>query len=150
MARKKEKTPIPSDKAARVLFLSHRTCCVCRIPKMPMQIHHIDGNPSNHALENLAILCLVCHRDTQIRGGFDRKLDAEQIKLYRDDWHRIVAEQRAVHKLPQVTTTWAVCFRTRGTMPERGWPTSRRWPSLRNPYARTIPTSGLCGRTWNK
>src|SRR5439155_21189144 len=28
------------------------------------------------------------------RGGFDRKLDADQIVLYRDDWHRIVAATR--------------------------------------------------------
>jgi tetratricopeptide (TPR) repeat protein len=41
------------------------------------------------------VLCFDCHRETQIRGGFDRKLDADQVILYRDDWLRLVAQQRA-------------------------------------------------------
>ncbi len=51
---------------------------------------------TDHNLNNLAILCLECHDDTQIQGGFSRKLDSDQIKLYRDDWHRLVAQQRAI------------------------------------------------------
>jgi hypothetical protein len=93
MARKLRQS-IPEDLAAEALFLSDRTCCVCRTPGKPVQIHHVDENPSNNTLENLAALCFDCHRDTQIRGGFDRKLDARQVILYRDDWHRIVAQRR--------------------------------------------------------
>lgn len=37
-----------------------------------------------------------CHHKTQIRGGFGRKLDAKQIILYRDDWHKIVAQKRNI------------------------------------------------------
>jgi hypothetical protein len=95
MAEKKQRTPIPEDIAAQVQFLSDRTCCVCRKPGKPIQIHHIDENPSNNALDNLAVMCLACHDLTQIRGGFGRKLDAAQVKLYRDDWYRIVEEWRA-------------------------------------------------------
>lgn len=40
------------------------------------------------------MLCFDCHRETQIRGGFDRKLNAEQVVLYRDDWYRSVASRR--------------------------------------------------------
>lgn len=94
MARKK-RTEIPKEIAARVLFLSDRTCCVCRVYGKPVQIHHIDEDPSNHESDNLAVLCLDCHRDTQIRGGFDRKLDSDQVVLYREDWHRLVMQQRA-------------------------------------------------------
>ncbi len=82
---KKVRIPIPQDLAAKVLFEADRTCCVCR-QKKPVQIHHIDEDPSNNAFENLAVLCQDCHRDTQIRGGFDRKLDAGQVRLYRRDW----------------------------------------------------------------
>jgi hypothetical protein len=59
------------------------------------QIHHIDDDPSNNEESNLSVLCLVCHRETQIRGGFDRKLDASQIILYRDNWLQLVAKRRA-------------------------------------------------------
>lgn len=98
MAKKKIREDIPPELAARVLFLSDRTCCVCRVRGKPVQIHHIDENPNNNALTNFAVLCFECHRDTQIRGGFDRKLDAEQVILYRDDWHRIIVQGRTLHE----------------------------------------------------
>jgi hypothetical protein len=90
----KERNEIPAEVAATVLFLSHRTCCVCRQYRKPVQIHHIDEDPSNSRVENLAVLCFDCHRDTQIRGGFDRKLDAHQILMYREDWYGVVDRQR--------------------------------------------------------
>ncbi|SRR6266849_2707866 len=90
----KQRIEIPQEVAARVLFLSDRTCCVCRIPRKAIQIHHIDDDPSNSVEANLAVLCLECHRETQIRGGFDRKLDAHQVILYRSDWYSIVDRKR--------------------------------------------------------
>ena len=92
---RKRRTPIPVDVAALVQFESNRTCCVCQTPGRPIQIHHIDGDPSNNDWGNLAVLCTECHDATQIRGGFGRKLDAEQIVLYRDAWIRQVARSRA-------------------------------------------------------
>lgn len=97
MAKRKSRTEIPREVAARVLFLSDRICCVCRVRGKPVQIHHIDEALSNNSLENLAVLCFDCHRETQIRGGFDRKLDADQVILFRDDWYRLVTQQRAVY-----------------------------------------------------
>jgi len=90
-----KRNDIPSDIAAKVLFQSDRTCCVCRIKGKPVQIHHIDGDRSNHEISNLAILCFDCHTNTQISGGFHRKLDAEQVILYRNDWVSLVARERA-------------------------------------------------------
>jgi len=90
---KKHRIEIPVETAAEVLFESNRTCCVCRERK-PVQIHHIDENPANFSKDNLAVLCFDCHRDTQIRGGFDRKLDSAQIRRYRDDWIARVANKR--------------------------------------------------------
>ncbi len=91
---KNQRIEIPQEVAARVLFLSDRTCCVCRIPRKAIQIHHIDDDPSNSLEENLAVLCLECHRETQIRGGFDRKLDTHQVVLYRTDWYSVVDRRR--------------------------------------------------------
>lgn len=98
MAKRTSRVQIPTEVAARVLFLSDRICCVCRIRGKPVQIHHIDENPGDDSIDNLAVLCFDCHRETQIRGGFDRKLNADQVILYRDDWYRIVAQQRAAYK----------------------------------------------------
>jgi len=99
MRTKKTREQIPKDVAARVLFYSDRTCCVCRVRGKPVQIHHIDEDLSNRDLRNLAVLCFECHRETQIRGGFDRKLDAEQVLLYRDDWNRLIARHRAAEEV---------------------------------------------------
>ncbi|MAM53958.1 HNH endonuclease signature motif containing protein [uncultured Microbacterium sp.] len=93
MAAKKNRIPIPQDLAARVLFDSDRTCCVCRTRK-PVQIHHVDDDPSHNVYDNLAVLCFDCHRDTQIQGGFDRKLDSEQVRLYRGNWLDAVRRDR--------------------------------------------------------
>jgi hypothetical protein len=91
---KRKRAPIPPEISARVLFESDRTCCVCRQRGKPVQIHHINENPSHNDLRNLAVLCFDCHRETQITGGFDRKLDSDQVTLYRNDWHEAVARAR--------------------------------------------------------
>ena len=85
---------IPSKVAAKVQFQSNRTCCVCHDRSKPIQIHHIHGNKQNHDISNLAVLCLECHAKTQTSGGFHRKLDAEQVILYRNDWVSLVARER--------------------------------------------------------
>ncbi len=91
---KKNRTEIPAEIAAKVLFDSDRTCCICGIRGKPVQIHHIDEDPSNSIPENLAVLCFDCHHQTQIRGGFDRKLDSAQVALYKSDWVQRVASTR--------------------------------------------------------
>ncbi len=100
MTEKNGRIEIPQNVAAELLFLADRTCCVCRQRLRPIQIHHIDDDPTNSVIENLAVLCFDCHRETQIRGGFDRKLDAAQIRLYKADWNRRVEAQRCAAALP--------------------------------------------------
>ena len=85
---------IARETAAQLLFYSNRTCCVCRQPQRPLQIHHIDGDRLNHGFANLAVLCLECHTETQKKGGFYRKLDAAQVRLYRNEWLNIVGRAR--------------------------------------------------------
>lgn len=100
----KRRTPVISpDVAAKVQFLADRTCCVCRKQGKPVQIHHIDADPTNNDIENLAVLCLDCHTQTLVSGGFYRKLDANQVRLYRDDWLNAVAKQRARKKPTRLT-----------------------------------------------
>jgi hypothetical protein len=90
----KKRIPIPSAVAAQAEFESDRTCCICQIPGKPYQIHHIDDDPSNNDIRNLAILCRDHHDETMIKGGFNRKLNADLITLYRDDWVAVVVQRR--------------------------------------------------------
>lgn len=91
---KKIRVPIPHDIAAEILFLSDRTCCVCTTRGKQVQIHHIDENPANNNLDNLSILCFECHDLTMIKGGFGRKLEANQVIKYRSDWHERVKNRK--------------------------------------------------------
>jgi hypothetical protein len=88
------RTPVPDDVSAEVMFRHDWTCCVCREPGLAVQIHHIDETPANHAINNLAVLCLEHHEQTQTRGGFAKKLKATDVVRYRDDWIRRVSDRR--------------------------------------------------------
>jgi hypothetical protein len=89
--RRKE---IPEDVAADVLFAADHTCCKCNTRQKEVQIHHIDGNRNNNSLDNLAVLCIECHNQTLVKGGFGRKLNAPLVRRYRDHWNRRVEQQR--------------------------------------------------------
>jgi hypothetical protein len=99
----KQRIEIQPEIVARILVASSRTCCVCNEPGKGIQIHHIDEDPSNNDPSNLAVLCFDCHGQTQIKGGFGRKLDADQILLFKAQWDNRVRERRA--KADEVVVT---------------------------------------------
>lgn len=102
----KQRTPIPPDLAGEVLFQHDHTCCVCREKGRSVQIHHIDEDPSNHSCENLAVLCLEHHEQTHIRGGFGRKLLADEATQYRDDWlARVKSRRREADRIAAMKMT---------------------------------------------
>jgi hypothetical protein len=99
VAQPKIRIPIPAEVAADALFMSDRTCCVCHKAGKQVQIHHINEDPSDNNPGNLAVLCLECHAQTQITGGFGRKLNANLVILYRDHWQDVVRMRRAAESL---------------------------------------------------
>ena len=90
----KERVPIPEEIVTSVMYSSDRTCCVCNERGRPTQIHHVDENPNNNAITNLAVMCLLCHNETMTTGGFGRKLNAAQVSKYRDEWYSRVQARR--------------------------------------------------------
>jgi hypothetical protein len=108
----KIRVSVPSDLVADVMFASDSTCCVCRERGKAVQVHHVDENPSNNIFANLAVLCLECHNQTQLSGGFGRRLSAELVVNYREEWlarvvqRRDAADRAAVEKMvgPAVAT----------------------------------------------
>jgi hypothetical protein len=86
----KQRVTISDELAAAVMFASDRTCCICRLEKHKVQIHHIDENPSNNTFDNLAVICLHCHSDAHTDGAFVRNLTPELIRLYNSSWRDIV------------------------------------------------------------
>jgi hypothetical protein len=100
----KVRVGIPVDLATEIMFSSDNTCCVCQERGKALQLHHIDEDPSNNVAMNLALLCLECHNDTQLKGGFGRKLNAPLVTRYRDEWlervtvRRTKADEQAVSR----------------------------------------------------
>ena len=92
---KKKRRPISPKASAAALFAAARTCCVCQVAGRTIQIHHIDDDPANNEPGNFAVLCLECHNETQVRGGFGRGLTAPVVRQYRDDWLARVRKRRA-------------------------------------------------------
>lgn len=101
---KKTRIPIPPETVADVMFRSDGTCCVCNERGKAVQTHHIDEDPSNNSEENISVLCLECHNQTQTKGGFGRHLNAELVTKYRNEWiarvqkRRDLADEMAVNR----------------------------------------------------
>ena len=92
---RKKRVPVPKDVDTEVLYAADYTCCVCRESSRGVQVHHIDEDPANNDIANLAALCQICHEKTQIRGEFTKKLSALAVTRYRDAWRQAVAAKRA-------------------------------------------------------
>lgn len=86
----KTRIPIPDNVAAEVMFASDRTCCVCREPNRKTEIHHIDGDPSNNDISNLAVVCKDHQSDAHTNHAFARNLSADVIRKYNKSWRVIV------------------------------------------------------------
>jgi hypothetical protein len=89
----KKRSQIPQAVADMILFAADHTCCKCRESR-EVDIHHIDGDPSNNAWENLIPLCLNCHSEVGKTGGRGRKYGKYELYLTREDWFEVVAKQR--------------------------------------------------------
>lgn len=87
----KKRIPIPPDLAARVLFASDKTCCICRQANRKVEIHHIDGDPSNNDFSNLAVVCKDCQSDAHTDHSFARNLTPDLVRMYSSSWQSIVA-----------------------------------------------------------
>jgi hypothetical protein len=92
-------------------------------------------------MQNLAVLCLLCHDDTQIRGGFSRKLNAGLVRMYRDSWNAAVklklnpqgdTDQRiliaeALQEVIEISHQWRNVFRWFIAPDDRVWEAPDFW-----------------------
>jgi hypothetical protein len=53
-----------------------------------VQLHHIDRDPSNNIAENLASLCLVHHDMATMQIGLTKKLQPDQVRIYKVRWEK--------------------------------------------------------------
>ena len=73
----------------RELFNYHCARCEkdCRKTKnaqMVLQVHHIDENPANNAIENLIPLCASCHLKIEGEARLHAPYREKQLELFED------------------------------------------------------------------
>jgi hypothetical protein len=89
-----KKIPIPLKIQREVLFRNEACCCICG--KSNVQIHHIDGNNSNHELSNLAVLCVEHHDSASSKSSMTRKLSSSLIRQFKKSWETRVINRRRI------------------------------------------------------
>ena len=95
-----KRKPVPKDLQDELLFLSSRRCCVCYgqigdlEPKPYGQLAHLNRNPTDNRLDNLAYLCIDHYGQYDAPHTQARQLTLREIKGYRDALYREVNRMR--------------------------------------------------------
>lgn len=89
----------PSHIEEELLVLSARRCCLCfginnDYNVKPGQIAHLDRNPTNSDIENLAWLCLEHHDRYDSRTSQSKGYTTGEVKHYRETLYAAVEELR--------------------------------------------------------
>lgn len=100
----KTRIPIPVDIEASVLFKAEHICSKCRNSRLDVQIHHIDGDPSNNKENNLMVLCLQDHSVASSKSTMSKGYTQAELKKYKEDWESIVKERREALREPSKIT----------------------------------------------
>lgn len=84
--------PIPTKTLMGVLFSNRFQCCICRDPKQPVIIHHIDdwANSRSHDAGNLAVLCLHHHDLAHSKKSLSQNLTPAAIRDLKKQWESTV------------------------------------------------------------
>lgn len=88
----KKRTKIPPETDGLLLYMTDYRCCVCN--KRGDHIHHLDGNPGNNNLDNLAFLCFDDHDLASLKGTLRKKLSKEAIINYRNHHYHVIENRR--------------------------------------------------------
>ena len=106
MAKRKE--DISTKLVNIVLYKSARTCCVCRIPGNPVEIHHINFNSSNNVESNLVAICRNCHDEAHRPHTMSRSLSPGRLKDTKKKWEKEVEIRSSVAMTSKANLSQAV------------------------------------------
>lgn len=88
-----ERTKVPPATADDLLVANAHTCCVCHEARQPVEIHHINGDPSDNRPENLAVLCRNCHGLVTGKNSLGRSYSAAEVYQYKERWEAACASE---------------------------------------------------------
>ncbi len=117
MKRKYKRKNIPKDREAEILLSSRRRCALCFMYHSDKdikrgQIAHIDRNPENNELKNLAFLCLPHHdeydgKTSQSKRWTQKELIESKIKLtefIKNDFDKLSPELEISNPVKKTAT----------------------------------------------
>lgn len=90
MAERGRRRAVPAAVEAEVLTTSRRRCCICyglhRDASLKKgQVAHLDHNPSNSELDNLAFLCQDHHDEYDSTHSQTKGMTMQEVKAYRQE-----------------------------------------------------------------
>ena len=88
MAKRRRKN---TDVEAQVMVANLHRCCICRIPNLHVQLHHIDGDPANPVAGNLAVVCLNDHSKVTGDEGLGRRYTPLEVTEDKRRWESACA-----------------------------------------------------------
>jgi hypothetical protein len=74
------------------MVANRHTCCICHEPRHPVEKHHINGDPSDNAWNNLAVVCRNCHGLVTGTGNLGTRYTPGEVRRYKLDWEKRCAE----------------------------------------------------------
>lgn len=97
----KTRLSVPRQLSLQVLYKSAKTCCVCREPGKPVEIHHIDEDPANNVEENLIGICRNCHDEAHTTHRLSQNLTPDRLRGFKSQWEAEVANRSSAAMLPR-------------------------------------------------
>jgi hypothetical protein len=88
----KIRIPVPEDTRLEVIARCNNRCCICQTPFVV--IHHIDEDPSNNEIDNLAPLCPNCHTQAHSSSQLTTNLTPSRVIALRKKWYDYCEHRR--------------------------------------------------------
>lgn len=91
-----------------MLYKCAWTCCRCRKRGRPVQVHHIDKQPSNNVETNLVALCGPCHDEAHTKHELSQNTTASDLTYSKAAWEAEVAAAISGAMLPSANASSAI------------------------------------------
>ena len=98
----KKRVKIHNEVASEILYKNEHTCCLCKEQGKPVQIHHINEDPSDNSMENLAVVCVECQNKIHRKGGIEKSYLPDEVKKHKILWEEAVANRRKYLGTPPI------------------------------------------------
>jgi hypothetical protein len=88
---------VPQSLRRKIVTGSAAVCCVCKTRGVGVNLHHIDGDPSNNDPANLAVICVKDHDAHHRPAAYHpcHFLSEDKLRHRKIEWEQFVARARS-------------------------------------------------------